>query len=102
MTLATDIHDACQVLPQLDGNSRCVLIKRVLGRLEAYLCYALETMPAEKRFWLEALVSSVRISVEEIVLLETEELLGIFVEFEQLIGLLDELMPSVDCSRKLH
>ncbi|KRB53444.1 hypothetical protein ASE04_29565 [Rhizobium sp. Root708] len=102
MTLVTDIHDACRVLPQLDGESRYQLIGRVLERLEAYLCYALLNVPADKRYWLEALVSSVRFSVAEIALLETQELLRILVEFEKLIGVLDEITGAVNGSPALH
>lgn len=102
MTLVTDIHDACQDLPQLDGECRCQLIERVLARLEAYLSYAIHNVPAERRSRLEALVSSVRFSIEEIALLETPELLKILVEFEKLIGVLDEIIVTRDGFPRLH
>ncbi|WP_157224504.1 hypothetical protein [Rhizobium mesoamericanum] len=100
--MATDIHDACQVLPQLDGQSRCRLIERVLERLEAHLCYALQNVPADNRYWLEALVPSVRTSVDEIALLETQELLRILIEFEKLICLLDDIIATASCRTTFH
>ena len=62
MTLATDIRDACLVLPQLDRQSRLGLIERILGQLEAYRTTALEGVPSDKRVWIDTLIAFVKTS----------------------------------------
>ncbi|MFP3547338.1 hypothetical protein SB748_28410 [Rhizobium sp. SIMBA_035] len=94
MTLASDIRDACLVLPQLDRQSRMGLIERILGQLEAYRTTALEDVPPDKRFWIDTLIASVKTSQDEIASMDTAELLDILVEFEKLIAVLDGISPS--------
>jgi hypothetical protein len=102
MTLTTDIQTACSVLPQLDYDSRYRLINRILEQLEAYRAIALQNVPPERRIWIDTLVASVRATRQDIALMETTELLCVLVEFEKLLGALDELVQSRTHCATLH
>jgi len=102
MALATDIQDACLILPELDRADRGALIERILDRLESLQATILQTVPPEKRYWIDTLIASVRYSVDEIASMETDDLLSILVEFEKLIVLLDGIAESPTQSLTLH
>jgi hypothetical protein len=102
MTLATEIRDACLLLPKLDHGNRYGLIQRILRQLQAYRRTALHGVPPERRFWIETLIDCIGASMDEIADMESAELLQILVEFEKLIGVLDEIAMSKTAIFALH